>query len=123
MALVKCLQCECTSDFTFGSVVTFNNHKKSQRHLAWEAGCKSDKIEATRRDNEIFTLKLKLRDREDTIERLYSEKHEISKKNEEHKCEILKLYDIIDELLDKLKKPVVTSGRTQKAKTSRPKVV
>ena len=91
--------------------------------MAWEAGCKSDKIEATRRDNEIFMLKLKLRDREDTIERLYGEKQEISKKNEEHKCEILKLYDIIDELLDKLKKPVVTPGRTQKAKTSRPNVV
>ena len=74
MDLVKCLICDCSMNFVYSSRATFSAHKKSRKHLAWERGQKSEKVEATRRDNEIYTLKLKISDRDETIERLCVEK-------------------------------------------------
>ena len=83
MALVKCLICDCSPNFVFNTRATFSAHKKSLKHLAWERGQKSEKVEATRRDNEIYTLRLKISDREETIERLCCEKRELNKIIEE----------------------------------------
>ena len=83
MALVRCLVCDCSPNFVFNTRATFSAHKKSLKHLAWERGQKSEKIEATRRDNEIYTLRLKISDREETIERLCCEKRELNKIIEE----------------------------------------
>lgn len=47
----------------------------------WEERTKCEKIDATKRDNEIFTLRLKLSDREETIERLNSRIIELTLKN------------------------------------------
>ena len=104
MELTRCLRCECSPDFKYSSPSTFAQHKKSKKHLAWEAGGKSDKAEATRRDNEIFTLKLKLRRQEEATDLLRAENQKIRMKNVEQRCEILKLYEIHDNLMDKLKK-------------------
>ena len=44
-------------------------------------GTKCEKIDATKKDNELFTLRLKLSDREETIEKLNSKIIELSLKN------------------------------------------
>lgn len=104
MSLVKGLTCECSPGRQFASRASCDAHKKTQKHCAWEAGCRSDKIEATRRDNANFTLTLKLADRDETIERLYGEKRELTKLNEALVRENNTLNSIIEELSIKLKK-------------------
>ena len=81
MELVRILSCSCSPEFVFSSPQTLSAHKKSKKHVAWEAGRKCDKIEATRRDNDIYTLGLKIKDREDTIERLCVEKSNLQLTN------------------------------------------
>ena len=61
-------------------MAALNAHKRSQRHKAWESGQHSEKVEAKRRDDEIFRLNLKLRDRDEQIEKLIIEKNNLSEK-------------------------------------------
>jgi hypothetical protein len=114
MALVRCLVCDCSPNFVFNTKATFSAHKKSLKHLAWERGQNSEKVEATRRDNEIYMLRLKLSDREETIERLCCEKRELNK--------------IIEELVIKFEThaAIATAAIVRsapKTKTVRPRVV
>ncbi len=78
--IVKVLSCACNPGHVYPTPSAFSQHKKSQRHKAWEIGQKSEKIEAKRRDDEIFTLNLKLKDREEQIEKLIIEKNKLSEK-------------------------------------------
>ena len=72
MEIATTFTCPCRPGFTYASKQALYNHKKSQRHQAYENKTKSEKIDATKRDNELFALRLKLSDREETIERLNS---------------------------------------------------
>ena len=104
------MQCACNPNKKYASTSTFHQHKKSQKHLAWEAGCNSDRIDATRRDNEVFTQKLKNSQQAETIARL--------------EREILKSGEVIDELMDKLKKAEKRyKNMILTFKTNRPPVV
>lgn len=78
--IVKVLSCACNPGHVYPTSSAYSQHKKSQRHKAWEFGQKSEKIEAKRRDDEIFTLNLKLKDREEQIEKLIIEKNKLSEK-------------------------------------------
>ena len=80
MSLVHVLKCPCNPDHIYASVTALNAHKRSQRHKAWESGQHSEKVEAKRRDDEIFRLNLKLRDRDEQIEKLIIEKNNLSEK-------------------------------------------
>ena len=73
-SIIQVLSCPCNPKHTYNSKSAFYTHKKSNRHKAWEFGQHSEKIEAKRRDDEIFTLNLKLKDREEQIEKLMFEK-------------------------------------------------
>lgn len=73
-SIIKVLTCPCNPTHTYQSKSAFYTHKKSNRHKAWEFGQQSEKIEAKRRDDEIFTLNFKLKDREEQIEKLMIEK-------------------------------------------------
>ncbi len=65
--------CPCRPGFTYASRQALNTHKKSQRHQIWEARSKSEQIDATHRDNRLLTCQLKLKDRDETIEKLQKE--------------------------------------------------
>lgn len=80
MSLVHVLKCPCNPDHIYASPAAFSAHKKSHRHKAWESGQHSEKVEAKRRDDEIFRLNLKLRDRDEQIEKLIIEKNSLSEK-------------------------------------------
>ena len=73
-SIVKVLTCKCNPDHIYNSSSAFSSHKKSNRHKAWECGQQSEKVEAKRRDDDIFRLELKLKDREEQIEKLIIEK-------------------------------------------------
>ena len=80
MSLVRVLKCPCNPDHVYASAAAFYAHKKSHRHKAWESGQHSEKIEAKRRDDEIFRLNLKLKDRDEQIEKLIVEKNKLVEK-------------------------------------------
>ncbi len=103
-SIVQVYNCPCNPRHTYPSKSAFGTHKKSNRHKAWEFGQQSEKIEAKRRDDEIFTLNLKIKDREELIEKLitekvklleiqqkYSEFEHIKKENKQLKIENSKL--------------------------------
>jgi uncharacterized coiled-coil protein SlyX len=81
MEVCRTYTCPCRPDFVYASSQALYQHKKTQRHRVWEERTKCEKIDATKRDNEIFTLRLKLSDREETIERLNSRIIELTLKN------------------------------------------
>jgi len=95
--IVQVYNCPCNPEHIYQSKSTYGTHKKSNRHKAWEFGQQSEKIEAKRRDDEIFTLNLKIKDREELIEKLleiqkkYSEFEHIKKENKQLKIENIKL--------------------------------
>lgn len=66
--------CPCTPGKNYSSL---SQHKKTKKHLAYEAKSKEQKMSETKRDNELFTLNLKLKDREEQIEKLIMEKHNL----------------------------------------------
>ena len=74
MELINTYTCPCRPNFTYASNQALYQHKKSQRHKAWEERIKSEKIDATKKDNELFTLRLKLSDREEKIRELENER-------------------------------------------------
>jgi hypothetical protein len=80
MSLTRVLKCPCNPDHIYASAAAFYAHKKTQRHKAWEIGQHSEKIEAKRRDDEIFRLNLKLKDRDEQIEKLIIEKNNLIEK-------------------------------------------
>ena len=72
MEVVKTHTCPCRPGFTYSSSQALYQHKRTQRHKLWEERTKCEKIDATKRDNDLFTIRLKLSDREETIEKLNS---------------------------------------------------
>lgn len=77
MELVKVYTCPCYPEKVFSSSSTLSQHKKSKKHKIWEEKSKVQKIEETRKENEIFANKLKLKDRDEMIEKLILEKREL----------------------------------------------
>ena len=77
MELVKVYTCPCCPEKVFSSSSTLSQHKKSKKHKIWEEKSKVQKIEETRKENEIFANKLKLKDRDEMIEKLILEKGEL----------------------------------------------
>ena len=80
MSHTRVLKCPCNPEHIYASAAAFYAHKKTQRHKAWEIGQHSEKIEAKRRDDEIFRLNLKLKDRDEQIEKLIIEKNNLIEK-------------------------------------------
>lgn len=72
MEITKTYTCPCRPGFTYASSQALYQHRRTQRHKLWEDRTKCEKIDATKKDNELFTLRLKLSDREETIEKLNS---------------------------------------------------
>ena len=97
MDITTTLTCPCRPGFIYASKQALYTHKKSQRHKAWEEKTKCEKIDATKRDNELFTLRLKLSDREETIEKMNSKIIDLTVKNK-------KLVDDVKILKKSLKK-------------------
>jgi hypothetical protein len=56
MSLVEQHTCPCNPLFVYKTKSTFNCHKKSKKHIAFETKRKEEAIAATRRDNEIDLL-------------------------------------------------------------------
>ena len=81
MDLVHTYACPCRPGFMYASKQALSVHKKSQRHQIYETKTKCEKVDATRRDNDLFTLRLKLSDREESIEKLNSKLIDIMVKN------------------------------------------
>lgn len=81
MEVVRTYTCPCRPGFTYASSSALHQHKKTQRHRVWEERTRCEKIDATKKDNELFTLRLKLSDREETIEKLDSRIIELTLKN------------------------------------------
>jgi hypothetical protein len=52
-AIVEQLTCPCNPGFVYRSKSTYNAHKKSKKHVAYDSKRKEEAITATRRDNEI----------------------------------------------------------------------
>ena len=52
-AIVEQLTCPCNPGFVYSSKSTYNVHKKSKKHVAYDSKRKEEAITATRRDNEI----------------------------------------------------------------------
>ena len=115
MELVRILSCSCSPEFVFSSPQTFSAHKKSKKHVAWEAGRKCDKIEATRRDNDIYTLGLKIKDREDTIERLCVEKSNLQLTNTHLQIQL----ELLEKKISEIEIYINVSHRPKKSKIPR----
>jgi septal ring factor EnvC (AmiA/AmiB activator) len=81
MELVPTLTCPCRPGFIYASKQALTTHRKTQRHSIWEGRTKTDNMDATKRDNELFTLRLKLNDREEAIEKLNSKVIDLHCKN------------------------------------------
>ena len=97
MEITPTFTCPCRPGFIYSSKQALNAHKKSQRHRLWEDKTKCEKIDATKRDNELFTLRLRLNDREETIEKLNARIIDLTVKNK-------KLMDDVKILRKSLKK-------------------
>lgn len=84
MEIVRTYTCPCSPGKTFSSSSTLSQHRKSKKHLAYDEKSKEQKISETKRDNELYTMELKLKDREEHIEKLIMEKHLLQDKIEKH---------------------------------------
>jgi FtsZ-binding cell division protein ZapB len=81
MEIIKTYTCPCSPGKFFSSSSGLSQHKRTKKHLAYEEKSKQQKISETKRDNEIFTLNLRIKDRDEQIEKLIMEKHELQEKN------------------------------------------
>lgn len=103
MDIVTTYTCQCTPGKMYASRAAMYAHKKTKKHQAWEHKSKDQKIENTRRDNEIFMLNNKLKDRDEQIEKLILEKNELKKDTREsvdYKQTINEMFKIIKQLKD-----------------------
>lgn len=80
MELVKTHTCPCSPGKFFSSSATLSSHRKSQKHLAYVNKSREQKIVETKQDNEIFSLKLRIEDRNQQIEKLILEKNKLEEK-------------------------------------------
>ena len=76
MEITRTYTCPCSPGKLFSSSSSLSQHKKTKRHLAHE-----QKINDTKRDNELFTANLKIKDRDEQIENLIMEKHHLQEEN------------------------------------------
>ena len=81
MEIVKTYTCPCSPGKFFSSSSGLSQHRKTKKHLAYEVKTKDQKVIETKRDNEILTLKMKITDRDEQIEKLIMEKHDLQEKN------------------------------------------
>jgi len=56
-AIVEQHICPCNPGFIYKSKNTYNYHKKSKKHVAYDSKRKEESITATRRDNELDLMK------------------------------------------------------------------
>ena len=88
MEIVRTYTCPCSPGKTFSSSSGLSQHKKTKRHLAYEEKSKEHKVSETKRDNELFTANLKIKDRDEQIEKLIMEKHQLQEENKKHVNEL-----------------------------------
>lgn len=81
MEIVRTYTCPCSPEKFFSSSSSLSQHKKTKRHLAYEEKSKEQKVSETKRDNELFTANLKIKDRDEQIEKLIMEKHKLQEEN------------------------------------------
>jgi hypothetical protein len=93
MSLVKVYTCGCNPGHTYSSSSSFSSHKKSARHKVWEDRSKDDIAEIKKRDNEIFSLKLKIKDRDEHIEKLILEKNIVQQELDQSKINLSEVGD------------------------------
>ena len=114
MDLVRTYACQCTPDKVFASSSSLSAHKKTKKHIAYEQKTKETKIQDTKKDNEIFSMNLKIKDRDEQIEKLIMEKHELIKKLEK----ISECDNHINELHDKIINLQTANKRLRSENTS-----
>jgi hypothetical protein len=56
-AIVVAYVCPCNPEFVYKTKSTYNAHKKSMKHVAYDSKRKEEAINVTRRDNEIDLMK------------------------------------------------------------------
>ena len=81
MEITRTYTCPCSPGKLFSSSSSLSQHRKTKRHLAHEEKSKEQKISDTKRDNELFTANLKIKDRDEQIENLIMEKHHLQEEN------------------------------------------
>lgn len=98
MEIVKTHTCPCSPGKVFSSSASLSQHRKTKKHLAYIDKTREQKILETKQDNEIFSLKLRIEDRDQQIEKLILEKNKM-----EEKLKIIPEYEKnIEDLLTKL---------------------
>lgn len=98
MDIVRTYTCPCSPGKHFSSSSGLSQHRKTKKHLAYEEKSKVQKISETKHDNELFTLNLKLKDRDEQIEKLIMDKH----KMQEEINKLLEYKDTINVLVTKI---------------------
>jgi len=81
MEITRTYTCPCSPGKLFSSSSSLSQHRKTKKHLAHEEKSKEQKISDTKRDNELFTANLKIKDRDEQIENLIMEKHHLREEN------------------------------------------
>jgi hypothetical protein len=109
MEIVKTHTCPCSPGKVFSSSASLSQHRKTKKHLAYVDKSKEQKIVETKQDNEIFSLKLKIEDRDQQIEKLILEKN-----NLEEKLKVIPEYEKnIEDLITKLQNLQTTNKRVR----------
>lgn len=114
MELVRTYTCPCSPGKIFASSSSLYAHKKTKKHFAYEEKNKEQKIQDTKKENEILTINLKLKDRDEQIEKLIMEKHELIKQLEKHS----ENKKHIDELCNKILNLQTANKRLKSENTS-----
>ncbi len=100
MELVRTYTCHCSPGKIFASSSSLSSHKKTKKHLSYEEKTKETKIQDTKKENEIFAINLKLKDRDEQIEKLIMEKHELIKKIEKHSESEKHINELCDRIIN-----------------------
>ena len=109
MEIVKTHTCPCSPGKVFSSSASLSQHRKTKKHLAYVDKSKEQKIRENKQDNEIFSLKLKIEDRDQQIEKLILEKNKL-----EEKLKVIPEYEKnVEDLITKLQNLQTTNKRVR----------
>ena len=109
MEIVKTHTCPCSPEKVFSSSASLSQHRKTKKHLAYVDKSKEQKIRENKQDNEISSLKLKIEDRDQQIEKLILEKNKL-----EEKLKVIPEYEKnVEDLITKLQNLQTTNKRVR----------
>ena len=117
MEIIRTYTCPCSHGKFFSCSSSLSAHKKTKKHLAYEEKSREQKISETKKDNELFTANLKIKDRDEQIEKLIMEKHNLQEKNKK----LLEYEKHVNELCTKIlnlqsaNKRLISENRTLRA--------